>query len=102
MAIQRKLRAFCEERRLALEIRCGPVVAGVIGQEKFIYDVWGDTVNTAARMESHGVPGKIQVSDAMYQQLREDYIFEGRGEISVKGKGMMRTYFLLSAKRSEA
>jgi adenylate cyclase len=73
----------------------GPVVAGVVGRKKFVYDVWGDTINTASRMESHGVPGEIQVTEATYHKLRHAYEFEERGNISVKSKGMMRTYFLV-------
>lgn len=75
-------------------INTGSAIAGVIGIKKFIYDLWGDTVNTASRMESHGLTGRIQVSDATYQILRDKYLFEPRGTISVKGKGEMKTYFL--------
>jgi adenylate cyclase len=72
------------------------VVAGVIGRDKFIYDLWGDTVNTASRMESHGVAGCIQVTARTYQRLRDRYRFQRRGPIKVKGKGEMETWFLLS------
>ena len=76
-------------------VHTGAMVAGVIGKKKFIYDVWGDTVNTASRMESHGAPGKIQVSEATYEQTSTLFEFEPRGEITVKGKGTMKTWFLV-------
>ncbi len=76
-------------------IHSGPVMAGVIGRRKFIYDVWGDAVNVASRMESQGVPGKIQVSEAVESELRGSYRFEPRGTLDVKGLGEMGTFFLL-------
>lgn len=79
---------------MRIGINSGDVVAGVIGRKKFIYDLWGDTVNIASRMESHGLPGKIQITEATYQYLRDRYLFEKRGYVEIKGKGEMLTYFL--------
>ncbi len=76
-------------------VNSGPLVAGVIGKTKFHYDVWGDSVNTASRMESHGVPGKIQVTMDIYRILKDEFIFEPRGILDVKGKGNMETWFLV-------
>jgi class 3 adenylate cyclase len=73
----------------------------VIGTKKFIYDLWGDTVNVASRMESHGLPGEIQVTTATYECLRDDYSFEFRGSIEVKGKGAITAY-LLTGRKSHA
>jgi guanylate cyclase len=81
-----------------LGISSGPAVAGVIGKAKFQYDVWGDTVNTASRMESHGVPGRIQLSPTTYELLKDDFVVEPRGLVEVKGKGPMETWFLVAAR----
>lgn len=80
--------------RIRVGIHTGPVVAGIIGRDKFAYDLWGDTVNTASRMESHAVPGKIQVSPATHERLKAKYRFESRGEVEIKGIGRMHTFLL--------
>ena len=80
-------------------IDTGPVVAGVIGTDKFSYDLWGDTVNTASRMESHGVPGRIQVTAGTYRRLRDGYRFQRRGPIPVRGMGELVTWFLVGRNR---
>ena len=85
--------------QVRIGIDTGPVVAGVIGTDKFSYDLWGDTVNTASRMESLGVPGCIQVTERTYQHLRDGYRLQRRGLVAVKGKGEMVTYLLLGRHR---
>ena len=81
--------------RFRIGIHTGSVVAGVVGKRRSIYDVWGDTVNVASRMESTGVTGRIQVSGAVEERLRGRYRLESRGQVDIKGKGMMETFFLL-------
>ncbi len=87
-----------EQNEYPLDIRIGihtgPVVAGVIGAKRFSYDVWGDTVNIASRMQTHGIPGTIQASEQAYAQLRDRYQLTPRGGVKVKGKGEMPTYLL--------
>jgi ligand-binding sensor domain-containing protein/class 3 adenylate cyclase len=87
--------------QVRIGMNTGPVVAGIIGQKKFTYDLWGDTVNTASRMESHGEAGKIHCTETVYELLKNDFVFEERGEIDIKGKGMMKTYFLLGRLKSK-
>ena len=86
--------------QVRIGLNSGPVVAGVIGTAKFSYDLWGDTVNTASRMESNGVPGCIQVTERTWGRLRDSYRFQQRGPIQVKGKGELVTYFLLGKRNS--
>ena len=83
---------------MRIGINTGPVIAGIIGRNKFIYDLWGDTVNLASRMESHAPPASIQVTGATYDLLRDKYVFEDRGEIEVKGRGSLKTHLLIGPK----
>jgi class 3 adenylate cyclase len=80
--------------QLRIGIHTGPVVAGIIGTHRFIYDVWGDTVNTASRMETYGIANEINVTQALYDRLQDRFIFEPRGNIEVAGKGMLQAFFL--------
>jgi len=80
--------------QMRIGINSGPVVAGVIGKRRFLYDLWGDSVNTASRMESHGIPGEIQVTEATRDLLDGQFTFIDRGLIDIKGKGPMQTYLL--------
>ena len=90
-------RANGTEFQLRIGLHVGPAVAGVIGMKRFLYDVWGDTVNVASRMESTGEPGRVHVSGAVREELADCFTFTAREPIEVKGKGVMRTYFLEAA-----
>ncbi|MCB0794983.1 MAG: adenylate/guanylate cyclase domain-containing protein, partial [Flavobacteriales bacterium] len=96
-ALQRINRELGHSLELRIGVHCGPVAAGVIGTRKFAYDLWGDTVNTASRMESHGIGSRVQTTERIYLACRDRFTFEERGMVEVKGKGSMRTYFLNGA-----
>jgi guanylate cyclase len=95
-------RSFGDVGRISLRIgiNSGPVVAGVIGRTKFIYDLWGDTVNVASRMECHGTNGKLQVTASTYELIKNDFICEPKGSVIVKGKGVMPVWHVLAEKKS--
>jgi adenylate cyclase len=87
---------------LRIGMAAGPVVAGVVGARKFFYDVWGDAVNVAARMETTDVEGRIQVPQDVYERLHHAFLLEERGEVDVKGKGPMTTWYLVGRRNDEA
>jgi class 3 adenylate cyclase len=78
----------------------GPVIGGIIGSKKFIYDLWGDAVNIASRMESHGMGGAVQITQATYELIKEEFECEPRGTVNVKGRGEMEVWLVISAKQN--
>ena len=94
LALERFNRSQNQTFQIRVGIHSGALVAGVIGTKKYVYDVWGDTVNTASRMESNCLPGEIQVSETTHGLLSDRYRFEERGLIAVKGKGDIKAYLL--------
>jgi guanylate cyclase len=86
---------------LRVGINSGPVVAGVIGTKRFLYDLWGDAVNTASRMESHGSSGRIQITQATKELLEDEFACEPRGTIPIKGKGEIEVWYLVGRRAAE-
>jgi len=106
LALKAKIEEFAQKNHIQLQMRIGMtyggVIAGVIGHKRFIYDVWGDVVNTASRMESTGTPGEIQITEKMALLLEEKYIIQEGATIEIKGKGPMKTFLLKGKKEPTA
>ena len=106
LCMREGLEEYCaklgEPLQIRIGINTGVVVAGVIGKRKFIYDLWGDAVNVASRMESSGEPGMIQVTEATFAKIRDKFLLEPRGVVDIKGRGKMKTYLLTGRKRDDA
>jgi class 3 adenylate cyclase len=99
LAMRAAVRAAGEPWRLRIGIDAGPAIAGVIGRRKYVYDVWGDTVNVASRLETSAPPDEIQVSESVAMELREAFVLEPRGTVELKGKGATPTYLLKGRRR---
>jgi class 3 adenylate cyclase len=97
LALEMRAAARESGKQMRIGLHCGPLVAGVIGRRKYLYDLWGETVNTASRMESHGLPDRIQVTKAVADRLHHRFLCEKRGIIEVKGMGSVETYFLVGS-----
>jgi class 3 adenylate cyclase len=97
-AIKRLNRVLATSLDVRIGMHSGPVVAGIIGTRKFSYDLWGDTVNMASRLESHGVAGRIHVAESTWLALREGFSFEPRGEMEMKSRGLVKTWFLTGSR----
>lgn len=80
-------------------VNSGPVIGGVIGRRKFVYDVWGDAVNVASRMESHGLGGAVQITRSTYDLIKDEFLCEPRGSLDVKGKGAMEVWLVRARKQ---
>ena len=101
-AMDRLNRTLAHTMQVRIGLHAGSVVAGIIGERKFAYDLWGDTVNTASRLESHGEAGRIHCSQVLYESVKNDFDFEERGTIEIRGKGSMQTYFLIGTRHEKS